>query len=155
MSEDKIPAVDKPKQRRNIKDRIPVNGSTKNVLSVAYQDPDYKYRWVINDPDRVAKFEDGWWEIDNDPRNKRVGDRKVDTSVGTSSIVEAKAGGGRKYVLMKLPKELWEQDQKAKHDRVDATEAEMTREARRRGLSTGDITIDRTGKSDQHAPSGS
>ena len=153
MDESKIPSVDKPKQKRNLKDRVPVNGSTRNILSVQYQDPNYKYRWVINDPDRVAKFRDGWWEPDDDERNLKVGDRKVDTSAGTSSIVETKAGMGRKYILMKLPKELWEADQKAKHDEIDRVEAEMLREAKNDRY--GNVVVDRSGKADPYATPGS
>ena len=92
MDESKLPLVDKPKKRRNIKDRVPLNGNSRNLLTIAHRDPDYEYRWVINDPDRVEKFKDAWWEVDDDPRNQRPGDRRIDTSAGTSSIVETKAG---------------------------------------------------------------
>lgn len=146
MDESKLPLVDKPKKRRNIKDRVPLNGNSRNLLTIAHRDPDYEYRWVINDPDRVEKFKDAWWEVDDDPRNQRPGDRRIDTSAGTSSIVETKAGGGKKYVLMKLPKELYEADQKAKHDEIDRVEAETLREAKQAPGRYGNISVDRSGK---------
>ena len=150
MDESKIPQVDKPRQRRNLKERIPLNGEARNVLHVNHKDPNYEYRWVHDDPDRVAQFEDAWWEIDRDPRNLRSGDRKVDTSEGTSSLVQARAGQGRKYVLMKVPKELYEADQKAKHEEIDRVESEMLREAKRDRY--GKIEVDRSGKSSSIAP---
>jgi hypothetical protein len=60
--------------------------------------------------------------------------------------VETKAGGGKKYVLMKLPKELYEADQKAKHDEIDRVEAETLREAKQAQGRYGNISVDRSGK---------
>lgn len=60
MTETTLPKVDQPRVKRNKKERIPVNGNTKNILTVSNRDPDYKYRWVLNDPDRVAKFKEAW-----------------------------------------------------------------------------------------------
>lgn len=139
------PKVDQPRQRRNKKERIPVNGNTKNLLTVSNRDPDYHYRWVLDDPDRVAKFKEAWYEPVERTEELKIGDRKVDTSAGTSSVVTTRAGGGRKYVLMRLPKELWEEDQKAKQRLIDESEAEMQREAKRGRYGDG-ITIDRTGR---------
>jgi len=147
MTETTLPKVDQPRVKRNKKERIPVNGNTKNILTVSNRDPDYKYRWVLNDPDRVAKFKEAWYEVVERTDDLRVGDRKVDTSAGTSSIVETRAGMGRKYVLMRLPKELWEEDQRAKQKQVDDSEAEMQREAKQGRYGDG-INIDRSGRID-------
>lgn len=146
MNESKIPEVDKPRKRRNLKERVPLNGNSRNLLTINHRDPDYEYRWVISDSDRVEKFKDAWWEVDDDPRNQRPGDRRIDTSAGTSSVVETKAGGGKKYVLMKIPKDLYEADQKAKHDEIDRVEAETLREAKRGEGRYGSITVDRSGR---------
>ena len=147
MTETTLPKVDQPRVKRNKKERIPVNGNTKNILTVSNRDSDYKYRWVLNDPDRVAKFKEAWYEVVERTDDLRVGDRKVDTSAGTSSIVETRAGMGRKYVLMRLPKELWEEDQRAKQKQVDDSEAEMQREAKQGRYGDG-INIDRSGRID-------
>ena len=148
---DTLPLVDKPRAKRGKRERIPVNGNTKNLLTVEGKDPDYYYRWVLDDPDRVSKFKDAAYEFVMQDENLKVGDRKVDTSAGTSSLVEMKAGMGRKYVLMKLPKEFREDDRRAKHRAIDETEAEMQREAKRDRY--GKFEIDRSGRSD--APIGS
>jgi hypothetical protein len=140
------PKVDQPRVRRNKKERIPVNGNTRNILTVSNREPGYHYRWVINDPDRVAKFKEAWYEPVEGSENLKVGDRKVDTSAGTSSVVEARAGGGKKYVLMRIPEELWQEDQAAKHRQVDESEAEMQREAKKGRY--GDLNIDRSGRVD-------
>lgn len=145
-AEDNVPLVDRPKRKRNIKERVPLNGQSRNVLAINHKEPGFEYRWIYNDPDRVEKFEAAWWEVDTDPRNQRPGDRKIDTAAGTSSVVEAKAGAGRKYVLMKIPKELFDQDQQAKLDEVDRIEAETLREAKQREGRYGDIKVDRSGR---------
>lgn len=147
-----LPKVDQPRLKRNKKERIPVNGNTKNILTVSNRDPDYHYRWVLNDPDRVAKFQEAWYEVVERTNDLKVGDRKVDTSAGTSSLVETRAGMGRKYVLMRLPKELHEEDRRAKQRLVDDTEADMQREAKQGRYGDG-IVIDRSGRNE--APVGS
>lgn len=147
MTSEALPKVDQPRQKRNKRERIPVNGNTKNLLTVSNRDPDYHYRWVIDDPDRVAKFKEAWYEVVERTDDLRVGDRKVDTSAGTSSVVATRAGGGKKYVLMRLPKELYEEDQRAKQRQIDDSEAEMQREAKRGRYGDG-IVIDRSGRTD-------
>ena len=47
---------------------------------------------------------------------------------------------------MKLPKELYEADQKAKHDEIDRVEAETLREAKQAQGRYGNISVDRSGK---------
>lgn len=147
MTVENLPKVDQPRAKRNKRERIPVNGNTKNILTVTNRDPDYHYRWVLNDPDRVLKFKEAWYEVVERTDDLKVGDRKVDTSAGTSSIVETRAGMGRKYVLMRLPKDLWEEDQRAKQHQIDVSEAEMQREAKQGRYGDG-ITIDRSGRND-------
>lgn len=151
MSNELAPKVDQPKQRRNKKDRIAVNGNSRNILTVSNRDPDYYYRWVLNDPDRVTKFKEAWFEPVEGSEQTLVGDRKVDTAAGPTSLVETRAGAGRKYILMRLPKELWKEDQDRKHKAIDESEAEMKREATRDRY--GKLEIDRSGRLD--APPGS
>jgi len=141
------PKVDQPRVRRNKKERIPVNGNSRNILTVSNREPGYHYRWVINDPDRVAKFKEAWYEPVEGNEGLKVGDRKVDTSAGTSSVVEARAGGGKKLILMRIPEELFLEDQAAKHRQVDESEAEMKREAKKGRYGDG-IEIDRSGRVD-------
>lgn len=147
MTETTLPKVDQPRAKRNKRERVPVNGNTKNILTVSNRDPDYHYRWVLNNPDRVAKFKEAWYEVVERTDDLRVGDRKVDTSAGTSSIVETRAGMGQKYVLMRLPKDLHDEDQRAKQRQVDESEAAMQREAQQGRYGDG-ISIDRSGRSD-------
>lgn len=146
MSNDTLPKVDQPRAKRNKKERIPVNGNTRNILTVSNRDPDYHYRWVLNDPDRVEKLQDAWYEVVQNDGQTKVGDRKVDTTAGTSSVIEARAGGGRKYVLMRQHKEYWLEDQAAKQRQIDDTEAEMRREATKDRY--GKMEIDRSGRVD-------
>lgn len=138
--------IDRPKVRRNKKDRVPVNGNERNILTVNNRDPAFYYRHVLNRPDRIAKFKEAWYEPVEADADTRVGDRKIDTTAGTSSLVETRAGAGEKYILMRLPIELWKEDQDRKHKKIDETEADMMRQAKNERY--GRLEIDRSGKLD-------
>lgn len=134
------PTVDKPRAKRDKRTRIPANGNERNKLTVRHKEPGYEYYWAVNDPDRIAKLKDAWYEVDTDPRNKVVGDRTLDTSAGTSSIVEVGAGRGQKLILMRLPTELWNEDKAAQARSIDESEADMLREAKRNNYGSIEVT---------------
>jgi len=111
------------------KKRIPVSGSDRNVLTVENKDDkNFHYRWVNMDPHRINRFLDAGYEFERD-NDVEVGDRKVDSSTGTSSLVEKGVGGGKKAVLMKQPIEFHKEDEAAKQRQVDEKEAAMKQSA--------------------------
>ena len=120
------------------KKRIPLSGADRNVLTVQRKEPGFVYRFVNNVDDRVQKFLDAGYEPVTNQQAGQIGESRVDSSTGTSSIVEKGVGGGRKAVLMRIPEEFYKEDQKAKADYVDNLETSMKREA----------TKDRYGKLD-------
>jgi hypothetical protein len=80
----------------------------------------------------VEKFKLAGW-VPDEKKNVNVGDSKVDTGQATTtSIVEKSVGGKVTAVLMKIPNELYEEDQKAKQMEVNKLEEAMKRDARQK-----------------------
>lgn len=121
------------------KKRIPVSGDQRNVLTVRNKQPDFEYRFVNVVNDRVQRFLDAGYEVVTQEEAGPIGDPRVDSSQGTSSIVEKGVGMGTKAVLMKIPKEFYEEDQANKQKRVDELEAMMKQDAKKGRY--GDLTI--------------
>ena len=113
------------------KKRVPLSGADRNVLTVQKKEPGFVYRFVNNVEDRIQRFMDAGYEPVTHQQAGQVGDTRVDTSQGTSSIVEKGVGGGKKAILMRIPEEFYKEDQKAKQDMVDTLEASMKREAKK------------------------
>ena len=109
------------------KQRVPVSGGERNVLTVRGKEEGFEYRWVNHDPDRIQRFLDAAWEPVT--QDVTVGDRKVDSSSGTSSVVERGVGAGKKALLMRVPKEFYDEDQKAKAVKLDEIETAMKQNA--------------------------
>lgn len=106
------------------KERVPVNGN-KNILTVMDKKSDLEYRWVLDTPGRLQKFLDGGWEVVVD--ELKVGDKAVDSGSKLGSAITT-SRGGQTLVLMAIPKEWYDEDQKAKQEKVDAVEETMMRE---------------------------
>ena len=113
------------------KKRIPLSGADRNVLTVQRKQPGFVYRFVNNVSDRIQRFRDAGYEPVTHDESGSIGDARVDSSVGTSSIVEKGVGLGTKAILMKIPEEFYKEDQQAKVNQVEQLEASMKREATR------------------------
>lgn len=120
---------DKTLTTKRTKRRTPIAGG-RNVLTVQGKDPDFVYRVVNDDGDRVSQFEDQGYEIVKDS-NIKVGDRRVANPSQSGSPVEVSVGGGKKAFVMRIQKDLYEEDQQAKQDYVNETERGMKDEARK------------------------
>ena len=111
----------RPSKRPN---RLPVSGR-RDILTVEGKDPNYKYSWVNDDRGMVERFKQGGYDfVEHDVV---VGQQTADSSKATSKVVSKNVGGGITAYLMRIPKELWEEDYAAKHRRIDASEADMKR----------------------------
>lgn len=105
--------------------RVPVNEANRNILTVKGLDKDnFYYRWVNDVNDRLAMFVEAGYEFVNKDGNP-VGDGGVDNTAGTGSKYSKGVKGGITAYLMRLPKALWLEDQKAKEQRTKELEADM------------------------------
>lgn len=108
--------------------RAAING-TRNRLTVKGKDPAYVYRIVNDEDDRIAFFQEAGYEVVND-NNVKVGDKRVSIPNAEGSPVKISVGGGKTAYVMRIPKEFYDEDQKAKAELINATEASTKKEAR-------------------------
>jgi hypothetical protein len=80
-------------------------------------------RRMVNDvDDRVERFKlAGWTPVEGE----RVGDAHAADPSSVGSMTTKSVGGGTKAVLMEIPQEIYDTDQKDKQGRVDALESAM------------------------------
>lgn len=102
--------------------RTPIN--SRNVLTVKGKEPGYEYRIVNDLGDRVEMFKDAGWEL-VDNKDVTVGDRRIERTSAEGSKAQVSVGGGTKAFVMRIPKEYYDEDQKAKQDQIDALEQSM------------------------------
>lgn len=107
--------------------RSRISYADRRKINVKDQDPNFKYRWVNIDNDRYAGRIDRMKEIGYTVVNDDMeyGDAQ---GVGASELGGGNTkhvGHGTKAVLMRIPKEYYEQDMAEKQAEVDRTEAGM------------------------------
>ena len=117
--------------------RTPLAG--RNRLSVKDRDPNYIYRIVNDQDDRISRLLEQGYEIDP---NASVGDKRVDnpSSLGSTSTVSV--GQGMKAVVMRQRKEWFEEDQRTKQAQIDEVESTMKTDSKR-GSDYGDLEYKR------------
>jgi len=93
--------------------RVPVGA--RNVLTVIGKDPDYEYRIVNDEGDRIAAFQDAGYEIEK-ASAVRVGDKRVNNASPEGSLAQVSVSKktGDKAFVMKIRKEFYKEDQDAK-----------------------------------------
>lgn len=121
MAQDTLTMKRKPR-RTNI-------GSTRNVLTVEGKDPDFEYRIVNDDGDRVAQFEDRGYEVVSD-NSIKVGDRRIANPTKEGSPIQISVGSGQKAFLMRIKKEWALEDRKAKDAMIDESEKGMLQDTK-------------------------
>lgn len=119
--------------------RTPINGR-RSILGVKGKDPNFEYRIVNDVNDRVNEFLERGYEVVTDG-DVTVGDKRVGKVSATGSPVEISVGQGTKALLMRIPKEYYEEDQKAKAANIAAIEADIKAETRKDG-NYGSIKFD-------------
>jgi hypothetical protein len=100
--------------------RTPVG--VRNVLTVAGKEAGYEYRIVNDTGDRVEQFKAAGYEVVS-AKDVTVGDRRISSASAEGSAATVSVGGGTKGVVMRIPKEWYEEDQVRKQNDIDQTEA--------------------------------
>jgi len=108
--------------------RTSING-TRNKLTVKGKDPNYVYRIVNDDDDRITQMQEIGYEIVTDSTLK-VGDKRVAVPTTEGSPTKVSVGGGKIAYVMRIRKEFYDEDQKAKQALADELETSTKREAR-------------------------
>ena len=108
--------------------RTPV--AYRNRLTVSNKDANFEYRIVNDVDDRIENFKDRGWEV-VPAKDTKVGDRRADNASPTGSASEISVGNGTKAIVMRIPKDWYDEDQKAKAEDVDRLENSMKEDAKR------------------------
>lgn len=116
--------------------RSSING-TRNVLTVKGQEAGYVYRIVNDTGDRIQQLQELGYELVNDVQ---VGDRRVAVASKEGSPVQVSVGGGMKGYVMRIQKDWYDEDQKAKQARVDELEGTMKADAKN-AADYGSLTV--------------
>ena len=106
--------------------RTPI--TVRNKLDVKDRDPNYHYRIVNVKEDRIEQFIEQGYEI---VQAASVGDKQVDAPSSLGSASEVSVGGGMKALVMRTPKEYFNEDQAIKQSQIDELEDTMKRDARK------------------------
>lgn len=114
---------------------------TRNKLSVKGKDPNFVYRIVNDTDDRISQFLEAGYEIVKDT-SVQVGDKRVAVPSAEGSPVKVSVGGGTQAFVMRIRKDWYEEDQKAKAEHLNELEATMKREARETS-DYGKVKVDR------------
>ena len=108
------------------KTRIPVSSSRAPLIVRGFDHENFVGRWVLDLDDRLAIFQDGGYEFVTKDMLKSAGEATVDSSKGSDTRMTKPAGRGLTLYLMRIPREFWEADQKAKAKEIDRIERAMT-----------------------------
>lgn len=132
------PSTDRTKTRKK---RPPINGRG-DVLSLEVNDKDkeeYQYR-VFNDKGtRVAQYQQYGWELCSTD-DVTIGTRNT-VKAGNVASVTVDSSDGTQGVVMRIRKDWYEEDQKAKADAIDKTESLITGESEKDG-NYGKVSIE-------------
>lgn len=83
-------------------------------------------RRLVNDiDDRIERFKLAGWTL---VENETVGDPHAGDASSLGSVTTKSVGAGVKAVLMEIPKDLYNEDQRDKQQRVDTLEEAMERD---------------------------
>lgn len=108
---------------------------TKDRLVAHNTDPNYAYRFVNDVKNRIAIFKQNGWEV-APAVDSQIGDGGADnaSAIGSAAAVPVGLVGENAgtAVLMRIPKEWYDEDQAAKAKAIEASEQSM-KEAIRSG----------------------
>ena len=129
----------RPKNKRP--KRVPMHEQKRDRLTVVGRDPNYHYRFVNDVDDRIERLKLGGYEIA--PEKVGIGDDSVEnTNISLGAGTRMHVGKGVKAVLMRIPKELYDADQKVKQHEINLKEADILRKSNNReDGSYGEVTI--------------
>lgn len=102
--------------------RTPVG--IRSRLNVRNKDPEFEYRIVNDIDDRVNQFLEAGYEVCKG--DEKIGDSRVNLPKQDGSLVSTSVGGGVKGVLMKIRKDWYQEDQKAKQEFINEKESVIT-----------------------------
>lgn len=102
--------------------RTPISGN-RDIMTVEGKEKGFEYRWINDVGNRIQKAKDGGYEMVQ--HEVGVGDRTVDSTDGVGTVVTKDVGKGITSYLMRIKDEWYEEDQRAKQNKVRASEESL------------------------------
>lgn len=93
---------------------------------------EFHYHWMNDVDDRLYNAIEAGYEFVN-KQGLSVGDATVESARGTDSLLSKGVGGGKKAYLMRIPIELYNEDQNNKMKEIRAMENEIRGTAKQPG----------------------
>jgi len=122
-------SIQKKKTERRKETRVPLSQFYRK-LSFEDQEEGFEYRWINDKGDRIRRAKQGSWEFIEDD-GFQIGDEHIvnGPTEGKGTVVEkvVDQDTGMKAYLMRIPKEYYDEDQKAKQAQIDDTEKQLMR----------------------------
>lgn len=103
--------------------RSPLSG--RNRLAVKNKEPGFVYRIATIKDDNIELLRERGYEVCEKEKVGAVGDRRVDNPSSLGSASEISVGAGDKAVVMRIPKEWYDEDQRIKQAAIDEVERTM------------------------------
>lgn len=98
-------------------------GDSQNILTVDDKEDGYVYRWVNDTDNRIASLSGRGWENVN--HDVTVGDNKADTHTNIGDVVSKGVGKGTTAYLMRIEKELYDEDKAGSQKQLDERDRAM------------------------------
>jgi hypothetical protein len=105
--------------------RVPVASNRAPLVVKGFDHDNFAGRWVDDRDDRLAMFLEAGYEFVPDTIKDSRDDRTVDSSSGLDTRMKKSGGKGKILYLMRLPRELYNEDQLAKQREIDQMERAM------------------------------
>jgi hypothetical protein len=105
--------------------RVPVASNRAPLAVKGFDHDNFAGRWVDDRDDRLAMYLEAGYEFVPDTVKESHGDKTVDSSSGLDSRKKKPGGKGKTLYLMRLPRELYNEDQLAKQREIDLMERAM------------------------------
>jgi hypothetical protein len=110
--------------------RVPLHEQKRNVLTISDKDPNYVYRIVNDTGDRINQFKLAGYEVVE--HKAKVGEAEVaDRNTSLGSGARTPVGAGTVGILMRIPRDIYDEDQRAKQREIDAKEKLLVRKAKK------------------------
>lgn len=100
-------------------------------LAIKNKEDGFTYRIVNDVDDRVEQLMERGYEVCSKEQVGAIGNKRVDNTSSVGSAAHFSVGQGTKAVVMRIPKEWYDEDQRAKAAEIDAVEATMKSDARK------------------------
>lgn len=123
--------------KRERPNRTPLKMSGRNVTTVSGKEKGFHYHIFNDTGDRVEQMKERGYEVVT--HEVSVGDRRAASSKKVGSPVVLNVGAGTKGVLMRIPQDWYDEDQKEKLRMADSMEEAITG---KRNPQTGELSGD-------------